>query len=141
LVQKYCSIVLFIAISFQNIANTLTNLIAISFQIIANIHTTLFIGIASNLLPKQSFIIVISFQIIANIPKILSIEKIESNLLPKQLFVTKGFNHFSPLLTIKRKTNWCDNYHLFEPHSPNKKWLLSLEASIGSFYLNFLLCL
>jgi hypothetical protein len=50
----------------------------------------------SNLLPKQPFIIAISFQIIANIPITLSIKGIESNLLPKQLFVTKGFNHFFP---------------------------------------------
>jgi hypothetical protein len=88
--------VLFIAISFQNIANLLTNLIAISFQIIANIHTTLFIGIGSNLLPKQPFIIAISFQIIANIPSTLSIEGIESNLLLKQLFVANGFNQCFP---------------------------------------------
>jgi hypothetical protein len=55
-----------------------------------------FIGIGSNLLPKQPFIIAISFQIIANIPTTLSIEGIESNLLLKQLFVANGFNQFFP---------------------------------------------
>jgi hypothetical protein len=53
-----------------------------------------FIGIASNLLPKQPLIIAISFQIITNIPTTHSIKGIESNLSPKQLFVAKGFNHF-----------------------------------------------
>jgi hypothetical protein len=45
----------------------------------------------------------ISFQIIANIPATFFIEGIGSNLLPKQLFVTKWFNQFfsfcSPLST------------------------------------------
>jgi hypothetical protein len=45
-------------------------------------------------LPKQPFIIPISSQIITNIPTTLSIQGIESNLLPKQLFVAIGFNQF-----------------------------------------------
>jgi hypothetical protein len=61
-----------------------------------NSYDPFFIGVASNLLPKQPFIIAISFQITSNIPTTLSIKGIELNLLPKQLFVAKGFNHFFP---------------------------------------------
>jgi hypothetical protein len=80
LVQYYHSIVHFIAISFQNIADLLANLIAISFQIIANICTKLFLKeLPQTYCQNKHLFLLYLFQIIANIPTTLFIEGIKSN--------------------------------------------------------------
>ncbi len=133
---------IFFAISFQNIANLLTNLIAISFHIITNICTTLFWRYCLKLIAKT---IIYYCYIFSNYHQYsynpyLSKKSNQTYCKNNTLLLKGSINSFL-LLTIKHKTNWGNNYNLLEPHSPNNNRLLTLEACFGSFNLKLFLCL
>ena len=133
--KKYCSIVLFIAISLQSIV------IPLSFQIIVNIHTTLFFKELHQTYCQNNHLLwLYLFKLLPIFLQPFLLKELDQSYRQNNSLLLMGSIIFFLLLTIKPKTNWGDNYHLLEPHSPNNNQLLTQEASIGSFYLKLLLC-